>query len=86
MLNDLFLSDAEVVVEKEEKLTFHQVDLGEREESTVLLPVHVLGTRVVEVFGGTDEDSEEDSVARARQTGRELGKLVLQLVEIDEGD
>jgi hypothetical protein len=57
--------DPEVVVEEVEKLLLHQVDFGEREESSVFLPVHVLGGGIVEVLGGADEDSKEDSVSGA---------------------
>lgn len=40
---DAGLCDAEVKVENVEQLLLHEVDLGQREEACVSLPVHVLG-------------------------------------------
>jgi hypothetical protein len=76
--DELRLFDTQVVVEEVQQLLLHQVDLGEREESTVLLPVHVLWRRVVKVLGGTDEYGEEDSVSGALHAWWvvSLGKLV----------
>lgn len=63
--HELVLLDSEVVVEQIEKLLLHEIDLGLREESGVVSPVLVLGRRVVEVLGGDDEGSEEDTVTSA---------------------
>lgn len=68
VLDEFRFFHSELVVEEVEKLFLHQVNLGEREESGVFLPVHVFRRRVVEVFGGTDEHGEEDSVTCACKT------------------
>lgn len=65
MGDQFVLCDSEVVVEKVKELLLHEVDLGEGEVSAVFLPVHVFGRRVVEIFGGANEDGEEDSVTGA---------------------
>ena len=66
---EVLRGDAEVPVEEEEELLFHQVDLGEGEAEAVVSshggvsgPVFVLGGGVVEVLRGEDERGEEDSV------------------------
>lgn len=65
VLDEITFEAAKVVVEQDKKLLLHQVDLGQREEASVLLPVHVLRRAVVEVFGGADEDGEEHAVTSA---------------------
>ena len=71
--NQLVLPNAQIIVEQVQQLLLHQVDLGQRKESTVLLPVHVFGGRVVQVFGGADEDGEKDAMSGASHAGRDGG-------------
>jgi hypothetical protein len=65
----VLLGDTSLPIQQEEQLTFHQVDLGQREaksfeslHSGVPSPVLVLGARVIQVLGGEDERGEEDPV------------------------
>ena len=81
--------DAEVPVEKEEKLLLHEVDLSDGEtevveaaDSAVASPVLVLGRGVVEVLGSQDEGSKENAVGGAlhalgnrRKTRPEAGEV-----------
>ena len=69
---EILLGDAQVPVQKEEELAFHEVDLREREAETfeslhcsVTGPMLVLGTGVVQIFGGQDERGEEDAMDSA---------------------
>jgi hypothetical protein len=84
VLEEVRLLHTEVVVEEEEKLTLHEVDLGGGEEGAVASPVLVLRRRVVEVLGGGDEDGEEDAVAGAVHALGDLGETGLQALEVDE--
>lgn len=68
----VLLGDAQVPIQQEEELAFHEVDLGEGEAEVVeplhcgvTGPVFVLGARVVEVLGGEDEGGKEDAVDSA---------------------
>ena len=65
VFDEFGLLNAQLVVEQVEQLLLHEVDLGEGEEPSVLLPVHVLGRRIIEVLCCADEDGEEDSVTCA---------------------
>lgn len=82
----VLVGDTHVPVQKVEQLAFHEVDVLDREETVgVLSPVDVLGRAVVVELGGQDETAQEDAVAGARQALGVFGKLVLQLVQVDQG-
>jgi len=59
------LGDSKLIIQEEQELLLHEIDFGERKVSAVLLPMHVLWGRVVEVFGSTDEDGKEYSMTGA---------------------
>lgn len=82
--HELLLFDSEIVVKKVEELLLHQVDLGLREKSSVLGPVLVLGRRVVEVLGGDNEGSEEDTVTGAMHALGDARKPRPQALQVDE--
>lgn len=85
----VLLRDTSLPIQQEEQLTFHQVDLGQREaksfeslHSGVTSPVLVLGARVIQVLGGENERGEEDPVDGAShalgnrwQTGPETAQV-----------
>lgn len=59
---EIFFGDAEIPVQKEEELAFHEIDLGKGEAKSFIAlhygvsgPMLVLRARVVEVLGGEDE-------------------------------
>lgn len=54
-----------VIVQEHEQLLLHKVDLRQREEPGVLLPVHVLGRAIIEILGGANEHGKEDAVPSA---------------------
>lgn len=90
---EVLLSNSQVPLEKEEKLLLHEVDLGAAEAKVVAVsgdvavvgPVLVLGRAVVEVLGGEDESSEEDSVGGTSQASGHGLKLGLEAAKVDEG-
>ena len=78
-------SDAEVPVQEEEELLFHQVDFCDGEAKSfvaadcrVSSPVFVLGRRVVEVLGSEDEGGKKDPVNGATHAFCYWGKPRLQ--------
>ena len=60
------LVETEVIVQEEQKLLLHEVDLGGVEQLGEACQMLVLRRRVVEVLGGHDQRREEHAVARAR--------------------
>ena len=60
------LVKAKIVVQEEEQLFLHEVNLGRIEQLGEASPVLVLRRRVVEVLGGHYQRREEHAVARAR--------------------
>lgn len=73
----LVLVKAEIVVEKEEQLLFHEVHLCEIEEGGISRPVLVFGRGVVEVFRSNDEGRQEDAVTGTRhacQSGHKISR------------
>lgn len=58
--------------------------LGSREQASISVPVLVLGARIVQVLGGYDEGSQEDAVSGAVHALCDLGKTVLESIEVDE--
>lgn len=65
VLERVGLVKAEIVVQEEEELFLHQVDLGRIEQLGKGSPVLVLGGRVVEVLRCGDQGGEENTVPRA---------------------
>ena len=84
MSEEIRFFHSEIVIEKEEELSFHQVDFGGGEESGVTSPVFVLWGRVVEVFRGGDQDGEEHSVSSAVHSLCDFWETSLESVQVDK--
>ena len=58
--------EAKVIVQEEEELFLHQVDLGGVKQLRKPCPMFILGRGVVEVFGSNDECREEHAMPSTR--------------------